>query len=92
MSTGETYRAKAAEFDARARREIDPLLREQWDGMAKSYRRLAEQADRNAQLDLVYEPPEPRQPVQQQQQQQQQQVQPGARNPPPKDEPQKEQP
>jgi len=88
MSTGETYRAKAAEFDARARREIDPLLREQWDGMAKSYRRLAAQADRNAQLDLVYEPPEPRQPVQQQQQQ----VQPGAQNRPPKDEPQKEQP
>ena len=91
MSTGETYRAKAAEFDARARREIDPLLREQWDGMAKSYRRLAEQADRNAQLDLVYEPPDPRPPMQQQQQQQQQ-MQPGAQNPPPKDEPQKEQP
>jgi len=91
MSTGETYRAKAAEFDARAKREIDPSLREQWDGMAKSYRRLAEQADRNAQLDLVYEPPDPRPPMQQQQQQQQQ-MQPGAQNPPPKDEPQKEQP
>jgi len=91
MSTGETYRAKAAEFDARAKREIDPSLREQWDGMAKSYRRLAEQADRNAQLDLVYEPPDPRPPMQQQQQQQQQ-MQPGAPNPPPKDEPQKEQP
>lgn len=90
MSTGENYRAKAAELDARAGREIDPLLREQWEGMAKSYRRLAEQADRNAQLDLVYEPPDPRPPVQQQQQQQQQ-VQPGAQNPPPKDEPQKEQ-
>lgn len=91
MSTGESYRAKAAEFDARARREIDPLLREQWDGMAKSYRRLAEQADRNAQLDLVYEPPDPRPPMQRQQQQQQQ-VQPGSQNPPSKDEPQKEQP
>jgi hypothetical protein len=89
MSTGESYRAKAAEFDARARREIDPFLREQWGGMAKSYRRLAEQADRNAQLDLVYEPPQPRPPMQQQQQQQ---VQPGGQNPPPKDEPQKDQP
>jgi len=92
MSTGETYRAKAAEFDARARREIDPLLREQWDGMAKSYRRLAEQADRNARLDLVYEPPDPRPPMQQQQQQQQQQVQPRAQNAPLKDESQKDEP
>jgi hypothetical protein len=91
MSTGENYRTKAAEFDARARREIDPLLREQWDGMAKSYRRLAEQADRNAQLDLVYEPPEPRPPMRQQQQQQQQ-VQPGPQNAPSKTSLNKEQP
>jgi hypothetical protein len=92
MSTGENYRAKAAEFDARARREIDPFMRKQWDGMAKSYRRLAEQADRNAQLDLVYEPPAPRPPMQQQQQQQQQQVQPGTQNPPSEDDLRKKQP
>jgi hypothetical protein len=42
------------------RAENDPAKRIEWQNMAKGYRRLAEQADRNAQNHLIYEPPLPR--------------------------------
>jgi hypothetical protein len=71
------YRSRAADCDARARAESDPLVRAEWENMARWYRRLAEQAAKNAQTDVVYENPPERpgavQPQQQQQQQQQQQ-------------------
>jgi hypothetical protein len=60
----------AAGFDARARRETDPASRSEWEIMAQSYRRLAEQADRNALTDTVYEPPPVRIAPQKQAQQQ----------------------
>jgi hypothetical protein len=79
MPAADEYRAKATEFANRARREPDLSLRQQYEMLAKSYLRLAEQAEQNSRADLVYESPDPRaaRPAEQaQQQQQQQQIQP----------------
>ena len=54
---GEHYRVLAGKCDARARAEDDLSIRHEWEIMAQSYRRLAEQAERNARTDVVYEPP-----------------------------------
>ena len=56
MAVGDHYRTLAAKCDARARAEGEPAMRHEWEIMAQSYRRLAEQAERNARLDVVYEP------------------------------------
>jgi hypothetical protein len=73
--TGDEYRVRAVEFHTRAIAETNTWTRAQLLTLAQSYLRLAEQADRNAQLDVVYETPPPtdRSSHQQQQQQQQQQ-------------------
>src|SRR5262245_8012055 len=62
MATANKYRIKAAEFYAQAQRatSLSPHLRVQFENLAKAYLRLAEQADRNAAADIVYEPPPPR--------------------------------
>jgi hypothetical protein len=71
MAPGDDYLALAAKCDGRASQEKDPAIRFEWESMARAYRRLAEQADRNAKTDLVYETPPERPNVQQPQQQQQ---------------------
>jgi len=48
------YRTKAAEFQARAACESDRTTRLHFEILASDYERLAELADRNAQLDLIY--------------------------------------
>lgn len=80
MASGDHYRVLAAKCDARARAEGDLAIRHEWEIMAQSYRQFAEQAERNARLDVVTEPlpvrlhdPEP--PPQTQQPQAQQQPQ-----------------
>ena len=50
----------AARFRAHARRSENPRLSAEWEHLARCYVRLAEQAERNLGLDLVYETPEPR--------------------------------
>lgn len=75
MPTGDEYRIKAAEMSDRARREANPVVRAEYDNLAMSYLRLADQADRNARSDIVYETPPVRDSVQQPQPQQQQQQQ-----------------
>jgi hypothetical protein len=35
-------------------------MRAQYENLSKAYLRLAEQADRNEQADIIYEPPPPR--------------------------------
>ena len=80
---GDHYRALADKCDARACVENDLAIRREWEIMAQAYRRLAEQAERNARTDIVYEPPAerlpdrepPPQPPQAQQPQAQQQPQ-----------------
>ncbi len=46
MNPNEQYRARAAEFEARARQEMDPTVRIELQNIARSFLRLAEQADR----------------------------------------------
>jgi len=62
MATANKYRIKAAEFYAQAQRatSLSPHLRVQFENLAKAYLRLAEQADRNDQTELIYEPPPPK--------------------------------
>ena len=57
MTAANSYRIKAAEFAALARAEAEPSLQVEFARMAASYLRLAEQADRNALTDVIYEPP-----------------------------------
>jgi hypothetical protein len=55
MSSGDDYRAKAAKLHARAQyEEKDPAIRAEFENLARSFLRLAEQADRNSQIDVVY--------------------------------------
>jgi hypothetical protein len=60
MANGDHYRIKAAEFHARAQCQATPRLQIQFENLAKAYLRLAEQADRNAATELLYEPPPPK--------------------------------
>ena len=54
MSMRDEYRTKAAEFQTRAAGESDRMTRLHFESLANDYERLAELADRNAQLDLIY--------------------------------------
>jgi hypothetical protein len=67
MTTVDEYHAKANEFLAKAAREIDPLLRSEYQQLGQGYLRLAEQAERNLRSDIVYQTPS--RPAAQQQQQ-----------------------
>ena len=57
MTPADHYRIKAAECEARAQSEPRGSARIEFQMLAKAYRRLAELADRNAQVEVVYEPP-----------------------------------
>jgi hypothetical protein len=60
MTTGDQYRVKAAEFHAHAQCATNSELKRQFEDLSLAYLRLAEQADRNATIELVYEPPPPK--------------------------------
>ena len=72
MVPGDQYRVKAAEMAAIARAEADPFQKAEYERLALSYVRLADQADRNAQTDLTYETPMFRSGAETRSQQQQQ--------------------
>jgi hypothetical protein len=57
MTPADQYRVLAARFTARAKAEQNSRLRSEWQYLAICYLRIAEQADRNSQTDVVYEPP-----------------------------------
>ena len=59
MKPGDEYCAKALEFLAKAETESSPLTRAEFENLAAAYLRLAEQAERNAEVDVTYEPPTP---------------------------------
>jgi hypothetical protein len=42
---------------ARAETESDPQIRAEFENLAAAFLRLAEQAKRNSQFDVTYEPP-----------------------------------
>lgn len=69
---GDAYRIRASELNAEARQEPDAERRKELKSLAMAYLRLADQAERNAQNNVVYETPAQRPAAQQQQQQQQQ--------------------
>jgi len=73
MAVGHSYRAFAADCDARARRETEPAIQREWEGMALAYRRMAERAEHNARTDESYEAPPPQTSAQEPQPQQHQQ-------------------
>ena len=70
MPTADEYRIKATELNAQAKSASSPLLCAQLENLALAYLRLADQADKNATTDIVYEPPSEQPPMQQQQQRQ----------------------
>jgi hypothetical protein len=55
MAAGDEYRAKAAEFLAKAQSEADPKRFMELAKLAGAYQRLADQAERNTHIDLAYE-------------------------------------
>ena len=57
MTAGDDYRGKAIEFRAKAQVESDPKLKAEFEHLARAYLRLAEQAERNSQMDVTYETP-----------------------------------
>jgi hypothetical protein len=56
MTPAVHYRTLAARLRARAQNEESAHLRAEWEHLAHCYVRLAEQADRNCQTDVTYEP------------------------------------
>ena len=68
MAAGDDYRIKAADLNAKAKRETHSRTRSDLEGLALAYLRLAVQADRNA--DLAPWTEQPLSSVQQQQQRQ----------------------
>jgi hypothetical protein len=70
MAAGDLYRVKATDLNEKAAQEQNLALRSELENLALAYLRLAEQADRNALIDLVYESPDTSSAQQQQQQQQ----------------------
>ena len=69
MAEGDEYRVKAADFHKMALEETNTGRRNDLLSLAQCYLRLAEQANRNARPNIVYETPASRPHIQQQQQQ-----------------------
>src|SRR5262245_34506027 len=59
MSVRDEYLLRAAHLLARAGAEANAALKKEFENVARSYLRLADQAERNAQNDIVYETPPP---------------------------------
>ena len=57
MNSWDEYRLKAAELSARATCETDPQIQAELESLARSYMRLALQAEQNSRLDLTHETP-----------------------------------
>ena len=57
MISVDEYLFRAAEFLAKVEANADPLMRAEFENLAKAYLRLAELAKANTKTDVVYEPP-----------------------------------
>ena len=68
MPTADEYRVLATEMLARARKEQSLLVQAEYEKLVVAYLRLADQAEKNAMTDIVYETPSERPSIQQQQQ------------------------
>jgi len=56
MPAAAQYRKLAAQLRAKARMEPSVMLRAEWEHLASCYLRLAQQAERNSETDVTYEP------------------------------------
>ena len=56
MTPCEQYRTLATKLRAKAHAEGSALLKAEWEHLALSYLRLAEQAEKNGRTDVSYEP------------------------------------
>ena len=77
MAAGDDYRIKAADVNAKAKGETSPYTRAELKKLVLAYLRLAEQADRNADLAIPTLGDHSHHPVQQQQQQPQSRIRTG---------------
>jgi hypothetical protein len=57
---GDHYRRKALELFAKAETETTSEMKAEFEHLAIAFTRLADQADRNSQTDVSYEPPLPK--------------------------------
>lgn len=57
MTPWDEYRVKAAKLHVKAARKNDSALKAELESLARSYVRLAEQAEQNSRIDLTYETP-----------------------------------
>ena len=57
MGSQNAYLLRAAELSARAQIETDPADKLEFENLARAYLRLAKQAERNSQTDILYETP-----------------------------------
>jgi hypothetical protein len=79
MTPADQYRVKAGDLAALARAESNPFGKAEYLRLSQAYLRLAEQAERNSQNDVVWYDALIDPPTRQQQQQQQSQQQPQQR-------------
>jgi hypothetical protein len=56
MSRAEQYRHLATDVRSRASRESNPILKAEWENLAETYVRLAEQSGDERGMDLTYDP------------------------------------
>lgn len=56
MSRAEQYRHLASDVRNRAARESNPILKAEWENLAETYVRLAEQSEDEWDADLTYDP------------------------------------
>ena len=57
MTQRHQYLLRAAEFSAMAQAEPDRADKVEFENLARAYLRLAEQAERNSQANIIYETP-----------------------------------
>jgi hypothetical protein len=56
MDRAEQYRHLAADVRSRASREHNPIVKAEWENLARTYVRLAKQADERPNIRMTYDP------------------------------------
>ena len=56
FNRAEQYRTLAEDVRTRAAKEANPIVKAEWENLAKTYLRLAKQADDGWNIELTYDP------------------------------------
>ena len=56
MDRAERFRHLAADVRSRALREYNPIVKAEWENLARTYVRLAKQADERPNIRMTYDP------------------------------------